>query len=224
MDAQQKLWISARTHPGSHFFHVLNKDGSDNDINKYLNKFSSDVFFATSADGKMWFKSYEGFLFSWNDADKKFDTIFNKENYAISAAFDRNNILWIGTRGKGIIKYNPSEFLFRHYQANSSSQPLHRNIILGLVPYKDDCLLAMHDDNFLSEINLVSGEIKVIKSLDLPNARLYINEWYKFKKTNNTAGMKDILHKTKNLPYEFSNSIITPTVKNYCTAIMVVVL
>jgi hypothetical protein len=44
LDKEQKLWMSARTYSGFHFFHVLNKDGSDNGINNYLNKFSSTFF------------------------------------------------------------------------------------------------------------------------------------------------------------------------------------
>ena len=220
LDGHQKLWTSARTYSGSHFFHVLNKDGPDNDINNYLSKFSSTFFWAAQGnDGKMWFKSYEGFLFSWNEAYKKFDTIFTRENYSvISAAFDRNNILWIGTKGKGVIKYKPAEFLFNHYQANASSQPLHKNIILGLAPYKNDYLLALHDDDFLSIINIKTGTTGLISRLDLPNAHLYNEEWNKFKKTNNTAGMADILRKTQNLPYEFFGLITTPDSKQilYC--------
>jgi hypothetical protein len=50
LDTQQKLWISAGTTSGSrHFFHVLNKDGSDNNINNFLNQFHTTFFWLHKA-------------------------------------------------------------------------------------------------------------------------------------------------------------------------------
>lgn len=178
-DSKGRKWMFVRDEPSGYIYwnlpgepaNIFRKTGLCNFINIIEDK-----------DGNIWAASSKGLLYMQKDADC-FEALgnINKDlNYTCENVFiDRNNVLWITTRGKGVIQYDLNQKPFNHLvHDKKNAQRLFSNIILGIYPYKNK-LLIKHDFA-ISEISVFDTKtytIEIKKENEIPE----INQIKKFE-------------------------------------------
>ncbi|MBS1747230.1 MAG: hypothetical protein JST21_13755 [Bacteroidetes bacterium] len=127
-------------------------------------------------DGNIWAASSKGLLYMQKDAEcfEALGNINKNLGYTcISVFIDRNNILWIATRGKGIIQYDLNKKPFNHLiHDKRNTQGLFSDIILGIYPYKNK-LLIKHDFGTpeISVFNIKTQDIEIKKENEIPEIK-----------------------------------------------------
>ncbi len=214
-DAKGRLWVRKReVSTGRECTQIINRDGSENNITGKFEHFNRQLMQVVSVGDQTIYLVYnDGSLYEWDDKYYRLDTLTNIENYGVtSLATDNKNLLWIGTKGKGVLKYNPQMNWFKNYTVRTPQHALHRNVVLGLFPFGNNRLCVIHDDHFLSMIHLSDGSVRIIDRGNMSIGN-YEKQWIHLQRSNDTAGMIHLLHNLKNLPpvFPFSSFIVPPS-------------
>lgn len=186
------------------------------DVNSKNSLFSNEILsMLVDSSGVIWIGTFQG-LFRYNEVEDNFDNIRIDEVDQLNANIpvyaileDANDILWIGTSGNGLIKYNEKtgnkEF---YYHNDTKKNTISSNYIFTLYKNQPDILWIGTTDNGLDKLNTKTGQffnykpIKTIKSQQNVNAIIEIFEYKKNTFLLGTRGDGLFTFNTQNKQFE----------------------
>lgn len=210
-DSKQRIWdLVVKTPIPGYAYICLYNDLTKTIDQSVLKKTGSNFYFSSSiledAYGNIWVATHKGLLLM-RDSSKKFEFAGNFNNslsYGCNKIhIDKNNILWVATRGKGVIEIDLNPVPFHHYTFPvNKKDSLTRNVVLGIFSYKGK-ILARHGlglDN-ASIIDLRDRSIKKVTGMELPEIkkiRLFENNYALIARRNKHLDYYNWLHKNRN--------------------------
>lgn len=134
------LWIATsrglnRFDPENHSFKIFSHDQADE------HSISNDVAITLYLDSKhtLWVGTDKG-LNKYNQKEENFDRYFSgpaneiKANTFFAIAEDRNGILWLGTSGNGLVRFDPASLAYKVY---TTREGLPNNIVYGILEHRN---------------------------------------------------------------------------------------
>jgi len=93
-------------------------------------------------DYNYWVGGYNGLVKISKDFEK-FETVYEGSIYTLAGDMHDKNLLWAGSEGGGLLKYNKEKNLFTHVELNSGKlDDFNIKYIYIIVPYSDTLLLV----------------------------------------------------------------------------------
>jgi ligand-binding sensor domain-containing protein len=117
-------------------------------------------YFLKDSANKVWWCSDQEILTSGGTP------VFNAGTYIESVTGDNHHNWWLGTRGKGLICFNPHRQTFTKYVTNSTNKSLISNFINQVLYDKRRNLVWIASHHGLSSLNKSSGVIKNYSTKD----------------------------------------------------------
>jgi serine phosphatase RsbU (regulator of sigma subunit)/ligand-binding sensor domain-containing protein len=118
--------------------------------------------FLKDDNGNLWIGAFNG-LYRMSSDEKNLELIIPE--YVIAKIYSDENILWLGTYGSGLIKYNLNTNNVEIYQYDKYSNSISNNIVWDI--YRDnEGFLWVATEGGLNQLDLRTNEFKVYKEKD----------------------------------------------------------
>jgi Two component regulator propeller len=182
-DSRERIWIRFIT-PDKNILAWHRFDGLTEKIDEKITDKPAQIALLDlieDDDQTIWAASTAGLL-RMKKNDNQFErigkTIPEMDVYCDKLFIDRQGILWIATRGKGVFKYDKNTLRFHHLTKDDAVHSLYQSTVLGIFPYHSKLLIfhsfEMHTVSILdpAAMKLVHFELE-----DLPEIKR-INKFY----------------------------------------------